>query len=118
MRTVLLSTCTILAATLLSGCGGNTSVIEKQDTRYVVTAVSDERESAIADVKTRATEYCEEQDHDRYEIIDQQIQAPNDAADNSGEKQLEGATVSEDTELSAATHEGDGYKVSWTIRCQ
>lgn len=118
MRTALWSAGVVLTATLLSACGGNTSVIEKQDTRYVVTAVADDRQEAIEDVKARAQQYCAEQDRDKYQIIDQQVRVPSGAVTDGGERQLEGATISEDTELSAATHEGDGYKVSWTIRCQ
>ncbi|TVU70609.1 MULTISPECIES: hypothetical protein [Cobetia] len=118
MRTTFM-TLAIAGSAFIAGCG-NTSVIEKQDTRYEVSAVDENRDDALAQVKERALEVCEEQDRDKYDVIDSRVFGPEDAtAKNAdGNRQLEGGTVNEDTEMAAATHEGEGYKVVWTVRCR
>lgn len=118
MRTTFM-TLAIAGSAFIAGCG-NTSVIEKQDTRYEVSAVDENRDDALAQVKERALEVCEEQDRDKYDVIDSRVFGPEDAtAKNAdGNRQLEGGTVNEDTEMAAATHESEGYKVVWTVRCR
>ncbi|WP_158774394.1 hypothetical protein [Cobetia sp. L2A1] len=112
-------TLAIAGSAFIAGCG-NTSVIEKQDTRYEVSAVDESRDDALAQVKERALEVCEEQDRDKYDVIDSRVFGPEDATAKTadGNRQLEGGTVNEDTEMAAATHEGEGYKVVWTVRCR
>ncbi|HBJ28629.1 MAG: hypothetical protein CL810_07955 [Cobetia sp.] len=112
-------TLAIVGSAFIAGCG-NTSVIEKQDTRYEVSAVDEDRDDAIAQVKERALEVCEEQDRDKYDVLDSRVFGPHDATAKAadGNDQLEGGTVNEDTEMAAATHEGEGYKVVWTVRCR
>ncbi|WP_176493416.1 hypothetical protein [Cobetia sp. 5-25-4-2] len=112
-------TVAIAGTAFIAGCG-NTSVIEKQDTRYEVSAVDEDRDDAIAQVKERALEVCEEQDRDKYDVLDSRVFGPQDSMSKAaeGNEQLEGGTINEDTEMAAATHEGEGYKVAWTIRCR
>ncbi|AOM00766.1 hypothetical protein FBG13_08000 [Cobetia marina] len=112
-------TVAIAGTAFIAGCG-NTSVIEKQDTRYEVSAVDEDRDDAIAQVKERALEVCEEQDRDKYDVLDSRVFGPQDSMSKAaeGNDQLEGGTINEDTEMAAATHEGEGYKVAWTIRCR
>ena len=112
-------TVAIAGTAFIAGCG-NTSVIEKQDTRYEVSAVDEDRDDAIAQVKERALEVCEEQDRDKYDVLDSRVFGPQDSMSKAaeGNDQLEGGTLNEDTEMAAATHESEGYKVAWTIRCR
>ncbi|MHC9037780.1 hypothetical protein ACYTTR_18835, partial [Cobetia marina] len=98
-------TVAIAGTAFIAGCG-NTSVIEKQDTRYEVSAVDEDRDDAIAQVKERALEVCEEQDRDKYDVLDSRVFGPQDSMSKAaeGNDQLEGGTINEDTEMAAATH--------------
>lgn len=116
------TTCMTLAiagTAFIAGCG-STSVITKQDVRYEVSAVDEDRDDAISQVKDQALEVCEEQDRDKYDVLESKVFGPkdNDEKAADGNHQLEGGTVDEDTEMAAATHEGEGYKVVWTVRCR
>lgn len=104
----------------LAGCASDSSSVEKEATRYVVTGLGDDKDEAMSNAKERALEQCEAQDYDEFVIIEQQAMGPGEESGKaaSADRQLEGATVDEDTELQAATQEGDGYKVTWTIRCR
>ncbi|WP_110709996.1 hypothetical protein [Salinicola sp. CR57] len=109
----------LLALGTLAGCASDSSSIEKEATRYVVTGLGDDQDEAMSNAKERALEQCEAQDYDKFVIVKQQTMGPGEESSKaaSTDQQLEGATVDEDTELQAATQEGDGYKVTWTIRC-
>lgn len=105
---------------MLAGCASDSSSIEKDTTDYVVTGLGDDQDEALANAKERALEQCEAQDRDEFVIVEQQTMGPGDSSQKAGNAndQLEGATVNEDTELQAATQEGEGYKTTWTIRCR
>lgn len=109
-----------LALTTLAGCASDSSSMEKDASDYVITGLGDDQEEAVENAKERALEQCEEQDRDAFVIVDQRMLDPNDESQKAAGvgEQLEGATVDEDTELQAATQEGDGYKATWTIRCR
>ncbi|OLO05408.1 MULTISPECIES: hypothetical protein [Salinicola] len=110
----------VLTLGVLSGCASDSSSIEKDSSDYVVTGLGDDQDEAMSNAKERSLEQCESQDRDAFVIVEQQMMGPNDSANKaaSANDQLEGATVDEDTELQAATQEGDGYKATWTIRCR
>lgn len=110
----------LLALGALAGCASDSSSLEKDSTDYVVTGLGDDQDEAMANAKERALEQCESQDRDEFVIVEQQTMGPNDGSQKAGDAndQLEGATVNEDTELQAATQEGEGYKTTWTIRCR
>ncbi|WP_110687810.1 hypothetical protein [Salinicola aestuarinus] len=109
-----------LALTALAGCASDSSSMEKDASDYVITGLGDDRDGAIENAKERSLEQCEEQDREEFVIVEQRMMGPNDdGLKRAGvNEQLEGATVNEDTELQAATQEGDGYKATWTIRCR
>lgn len=104
----------------LAGCASDSSSMKKESTDYVVTGLGDDQDEALEAVKARALEQCESEDRERFVILDQQMMGPDDAVQKStnASSQLEGATVNEDSELQAATQEGDGYKATWTIHCR
>ncbi|CAO1665392.1 hypothetical protein R5R73_11845 [Salinicola sp. LHM] len=110
----------LLTLGALAGCASDSSSIEKDTTDYVVTGLGDDQDEALANAKERALEQCESQDRDEFVIVEQDMMGPKDGASKAANAndQLEGATVDEDTELQAATQEGDGYKATWTIRCR
>lgn len=110
----------VLTLGSLAGCASDSSSIEKDSTDYVVTGLGDDQDEAMANAKERALEQCESQDRDEFVIVEQQTMGPDDGSQKTGNAndQLEGATVNEDTELQAATQEGEGYKTTWTIRCR
>ncbi|WIX31296.1 hypothetical protein QO259_10660 [Salinicola sp. JS01] len=109
-----------LSLTALAGCASDSSSLEKDSSQYVVTGLGDDQDEALENAKERALEQCESEDREEFVIVKQQILGPNDGAGKAAEvnAQMEGATVNEDTELQAATQEGDGYKATWTIRCR
>ncbi|MGM8849432.1 hypothetical protein ACUN9V_03725 [Salinicola sp. V024] len=104
----------------LAGCASDSSSIEKDSTDYVVTGLGEDQDEALGNAKERALEQCESEDRDEFVIVEQQMMGPDDDSGKAANAshQLEGATVDEDTELQAATQEGDGYKATWTIRCR
>ncbi|WP_110647312.1 hypothetical protein [Salinicola peritrichatus] len=104
----------------LAGCASDSSSVEKDSTDYVVTGLGDDQDEALENAKQRALEQCESEDREEFVIVEQQMMGPDDNMQKSSDasSQLEGATVNEDTELQAATQEGDGYKATWTIRCR
>ncbi|WP_251976583.1 hypothetical protein [Salinicola avicenniae] len=109
-----------LALSTLAGCASDSSSMEKDSTDYVVTGLGDDQDEALENAKERALEQCEAEDREEFVIVEQQMLGPNDDPQKVADAndQLEGATVDEDTELQAATQEGDGYKATWTIRCR
>lgn len=110
----------IFAIGSLAGCASDSSSMEKDTTDYVVTGLGDDQDEAMGNAKEQALQQCEAQDRDEFVIVKQQMMGPNDDTQKIADanNQLEGATVNEDTELKAATQEGDGYKATWTIRCR
>ncbi|GHB27156.1 hypothetical protein [Salinicola rhizosphaerae] len=110
----------LLALGTLAGCASDSSSMEKDTSDYVVTGLGDDQDEALENAKAQALEQCEAQDRESFVIVEQQMMGPDDSAQKqaSANDQLEGATVTEDTELKAATQEGDGYKATWTIRCR
>ena len=109
----------LLSPLLLSGCTstGN-DMASAQASPHVIVAMNADRDEALAGAATRAEAYCENMNHSGYTIVDQTIEAP---ADGPGavmaSARQEGALISEDTDLEAATQEGDGFQVNWLIRC-
>jgi len=110
----------LLTLGALAGCASDSSSIEKDSTDYIVTGLGDDQDEAMSNAKERSLEQCQAQDRDEFIIVEQQMTGPNDGSRKAvnANDQLEGATVDEDTELQAATQEGDGYKATWTIRCR
>ncbi|WFF42588.1 hypothetical protein EVC62_14375 [Salinicola endophyticus] len=119
-KRLLIALAASLSLTALAGCASDSSSLEKDSSQYVVTGLGDDQDEALENAKERALEQCESEDREEFVIVKQQILGPNDDARKAAEAnaQMEGATVNEDTELQAATQEGDGYKATWTIRCR
>ncbi|SDL49775.1 hypothetical protein SAMN05661010_01803 [Modicisalibacter muralis] len=104
----------------LAGCASDSSSMETRSSDYVVTGLGDERQEAIGEAKERALEQCEAQDRDEFVIVEQQVLDPDASAAKRAKagEMLEGATVNDETNLDAASADGDGYKAVWTIRCR
>ncbi|MCM5703529.1 hypothetical protein [Larsenimonas salina] len=108
----------IAGASALSACGPATSVVKSAPAQYTVVSVDEDREAAIEGARERAQEYCQAQeDKDAYTVIEQREEPPHSGDGASQGALPDNATISEDTDLTAASSEGEGYKVTWTIRC-
>ncbi|WP_157956742.1 hypothetical protein [Salinicola halimionae] len=109
----------LLALGTLAGCASDSSSVEKDATDFVVTGLGSDQDEAMANAEDRSLERCETRDRGQFIIVEQRMMGPNDEAGKaaSANEQPEGASVDEDSELQAATQEGDGYKATWTIRC-
>ena len=108
----------LLALGALAGCASDGSSVEKGSGDAVVTGFGDDRDQAMANARAHALERCRAQKGDEFIVVDQQLRGPQDSADEAANDRFEGASVDEDSELQAATQEGDGYQATWTIRCR
>jgi hypothetical protein len=110
----------LLTLAALAGCASDSQPIDRTAGNDTVTGLGDDRDEALDDARAHALRQCQALQRDEFDILAQQMMGPSDGLPSTTEASAprRGATVDEDTELQAATQEGDGYKATWTIRCR
>ncbi|MCM2130599.1 hypothetical protein [Larsenimonas rhizosphaerae] len=109
----------LLSPLLLSGCTSTgTDMASTQARPHAIAAMDADRDVALAEAASQASTYCKRMDRSDYTVIDQTIEAPADGPGAIMASALQkDAMISEDTDLEAATQEGDGFQVNWLVRC-
>ncbi|OLO08460.1 hypothetical protein BTW08_06915 [Salinicola sp. MH3R3-1] len=110
----------LLTLATLAGCASDSQPLDRTAGNNTVTGLGDDQDEALDNARAHALAQCQAHQRDEFDILEQRMTGPSDGLPSTTDTRTspQGATVDEDTELQAATQEGDGYKATWTIRCR